>query len=141
MPCAFHVETTWKRLFPRRFNVKYTWFVWRVTSSKLSKKAYEVMLFDKVYFESFPNTLYIEMKYKRSKIVLGTISILEKMHPFFSWELQVITVLYLIWDSYMSWSRILVSPKVHGEFSIFNSISFLLKFTFLFNKQHRLFDF
>ena len=60
------------------------------------------MLFDKVYFESFPNTLYIEMKYKRSKIVLGTISALEKMHPFFFWELQVITALYLICGSYMS---------------------------------------
>ena len=26
-PRVFHVETTWKRLFPRRFNVEYTWSV------------------------------------------------------------------------------------------------------------------
>ena len=99
------------------------------------------MLFDKVYFESFSNTLYIEMEYKRSKIFLGTISVLEKIHPFFFWELQLITVLYLIWDSYMSWSRILASLKAYGEFSIFDSISFLLKFTFLFNMDSKSMDF
>ena len=27
-PHVFHVETTWKRLFLRRFNVEYTCFVW-----------------------------------------------------------------------------------------------------------------
>ena len=27
---VFHVETTWKRPFPRRFNVEYTWCVCRV---------------------------------------------------------------------------------------------------------------
>ena len=27
---VFHVETTWKQLFPRRFNVEYTWCVCRV---------------------------------------------------------------------------------------------------------------
>ena len=29
---VFHVETTWKRLFPRRFNVENTWCVCRVLS-------------------------------------------------------------------------------------------------------------
>ena len=29
-PSVFHVETTWKRTFPRRFNVEYTWSVCRV---------------------------------------------------------------------------------------------------------------
>ena len=28
-PPVFHVETTWKRIFSRRFNVEYTWFVCR----------------------------------------------------------------------------------------------------------------
>ena len=28
-PCVFHVETTWKRSFPRRFNVESRWCVWR----------------------------------------------------------------------------------------------------------------
>ena len=31
-PRVFRVETTWKRPFPRRFNVKYTWCVCRVSS-------------------------------------------------------------------------------------------------------------
>ena len=56
-------------------------------------------------------------------------------------ELQLITVLLLICDSYMSWSTRFVSLKLCMRFSIFDSVSFLLKFIFLFNKMHRLFDF
>ena len=41
----------------------------------------------------------------------------------------------------MSWSTKFVSLKLCVEFSIFDSVSFLLKFIFLFNKMHRLFDF
>ena len=33
-PRVFHVETTWKRLFPCRFNVEYTWSVCRGTFQK-----------------------------------------------------------------------------------------------------------
>ena len=29
-PRGFHVETTWKRPFPRRFNMESTWCVCRV---------------------------------------------------------------------------------------------------------------
>ena len=47
----------------------------------------------------------------------------------------------LIWDSYMSWSTRFVSLKVCVGFSIFYSVSFLLKFIFLFNKKLELFDF
>ena len=36
-PGVFHVETTWKRRFSRRFNVEYTWCVCR----------------DEVFLESF----------------------------------------------------------------------------------------
>ena len=32
-PRVFQVETTWKRPFPRRFNVEYTWCACRVTTS------------------------------------------------------------------------------------------------------------
>ena len=62
--------------------------------------------------------------------------------PYFSFhELQLITVLHLIWDSDMSWSTRLVSLKLYVEFFIFDSVSFLLNFQFFFNKMHRLFDF
>ena len=37
-PRVFHVETTWRRLFPRRFNVKYTLRVCRVFSQKTSAR-------------------------------------------------------------------------------------------------------
>ena len=55
-------------------------------------------------------------------------------------ELQLVTILFLICDSYMSRRARFVSVKLYVEFSIFDSVSFLLKFTFLFNKMHGLFD-
>ena len=63
------------------------------------------------------------------------------MHFFCSCELQLITVLLLICDSYLNWSTRLISLKMCMEFSIFDSASFLLKFMFLFNKKHWLFSF
>ena len=42
----------------------------------------------------------------------------------------------LICDSYISWSTRFVSLKLCVVFSIFDSVSLLLKFTFLFNKMH-----
>ena len=63
------------------------------------------------------------------------------MPSFFFRELQLITVLLLICDSYMSWSTSFVSLKLRVGFSIFHSVSFLLKFIFLFNKMHGHFDF
>ena len=41
----------------------------------------------------------------------------------------------------MSWSTRFVSLKLYVGISIFESVSFLLKFIFLFNKMHGLFDF
>ena len=51
------------------------------------------------------------------------------------------TPLLLIWVSYKSWSTKFISLKLCLGFSIFDSVSFLLKFIFLFNKLHGLFDF
>ena len=63
------------------------------------------------------------------------------MPSFFFHKLQLITVLLLICDSYMSWSTRLASLKLCVGFSIFDSVSFLLKFIFLFGKMHGFFDF
>ena len=51
-------------------------------------------------------------------------------------ELQLITVLLLICDSSMSWSTRFVSLNLCVAFSIFNSVWFLWKFIFLFNKMY-----
>ena len=53
----------------------------------------------------------------------------------------LMTVLLLICNSYASWSTWFISLKLCMGLSIFHSISFLLNFTFLFNKKHGLFDF
>ena len=65
----------------------------------------------------------------------------KKVSSFFFCELQLITVSLLICDSYMNWSTKFVSLKLYVWLSIFDTISFLLKFKFLFNKMHGLFDF
>ena len=60
----------------------------------------------------------------------------KKMLSFVFRELQLITVLLFIRGSHMSRSTKLVSLKVCVEFSIFDSVSFLLNFSFLFSKKH-----
>ena len=58
---------------------------------------------------------------------------------FFFRELQLITVLLLIRDSYISYNIRFVSLKVFLGFSISDSVSFSLKFIFLPNKKHGLY--
>ena len=65
----------------------------------------------------------------------------QKMSSVYFHELQLITVLLLISDSYMSLTTRFVSLKLCSAFSIFDSILFLLIYIFLFNKMHGLFDF
>ena len=65
----------------------------------------------------------------------------KKMPSFFLRKFQLVTILLSICDSYMSWCTIFVSLKLCVEFSIFSSISFLIKFMFLFKKIHGSFDF
>ena len=58
-----------------------------------------------------------------------------KIQSFLFCELQLITVLLLIRNSYMSWSTWFISLKLWVEFSIFYSVSFLLNLIFLFSKS------
>ena len=50
-------------------------------------------------------------------------------------QVQLITVLFLICDSYMSWSTKFASLKLYLGFFILDSVLFLLKFIFLFNNS------
>ena len=63
------------------------------------------------------------------------------MPSFLFRELQLVTVLLLIYDSHISWSTRFVSLKLWASFSILDTVSFLLKFIFLFHKMNALFDF
>ena len=62
------------------------------------------------------------------------------MPSFFFRELQLITVLFLICDSfiYELKNKVRLSKTASGTFDF---VSFLLKFIFLFNKMHGFFDF
>ena len=57
------------------------------------------------------------------------------MHYFFFHELQLIMILLLIRNSYMSWGTWFISLKLCVGFYIFDSGLFLLKFIFLFRKK------
>ena len=56
-----------------------------------------------------------------------------KNAPFFFPELQLITVLLSIHNSYVRWSARFISLKLCVGFSIFDSVLFLLKLVFLFS--------
>ena len=71
--------------------------------------------------------------------MLKNFPLLEKCTLFFFRELQLIAVLLLIRNSDMSTS--FISLKLCVGFSIFDSVSSLSKFIFLFNEKHGLFHF
>ena len=93
-----------------------------------------------MYIFKVLNTIYIEIKHKLSKKKSLDKINCTKMSSLFFCKLHLITVLLLICDSCMSWSTRSFSLKLCVGFSSFSFISFLLKFIFLFNKMHGLFD-
>ena len=107
---------------------------WRLsTILKTGKKVCELVFIDMwkyVCSESILNTLRWNTNVKKNSF--QTKWTIQKMSYFSFCELQLITVLVLICDSYMTWSTRCVSCV---GFSIFYSISFLLKYIFLFNKM------
>ena len=64
---------------------------------------------------------------------------IQQMRSFFFRDLQLIPVLFLIRNFYTSWNTWFISLKLHLGFSILHSVSFLLNFILLFNKNHALF--
>ena len=114
-----------------------------MTIWKTSKKVYDVMLFWYVKVCIFWKCIqYVEInimytlrqKVNVKKISFGQNKRYKKCTLFFFRELQLISVLLLICDSYMSWSTSLVFLKLWVGFSIFDSVSFLLKFIFFSTK-------
>ena len=105
---------------------------WRLsTILKTSKKMHEVMFFWYVKVGMLWKCIkYIETKHICSKNFLWTKSTVQKMPSFFSHDLQVITVLLLIFDFYMSWKTSFFFLKLYVKFSIFDCVSFLSKFLF-----------
>ena len=123
--------------------VKYFKDTWRLLAIlKTNKRVYEVIFFnmkknvdsESVFTIHWDKTQILK-KFRSDKINST------KKCPLFFWKLQRITVLLLMYDSSMSWSSRFVSPKLCVGFFIFDSVAFLLKFIFLFNKMHGLFYF
>ena len=118
---------------------------WKLsTILKTSKKIYEIMFFlicqsmhilkvYSIHYTLRKNTNVKNFSFEQSKRY-------KNAHIFLSWT-HYIRVLLLICDSYMNWTARLVSLKLCLRFSIFDSVSFLLKFIFLFKKMHGHFDF
>ena len=86
-------------------------------------------------------TIHWDKTQMLKKKFLWTKQRLQKMLSFLFCKLQLITVLLLICNSYTSWSTWFISLKLSGEYSIFDSVSLLFNFIFLFNKKQGLIDF
>ena len=93
-----------------------------------------------IFWKCIQYTIHWDKKQMLQRFPLEKINS-AKMLCFLFRELQLIIVLLLICDAYMSWSTWFISPKLWVGFSIFDSVLFLLKFTLFFNKMHELSDF
>ena len=93
-----------------------------------------------LFWKCIQYTIHLD-KTQILKKPLRTKQTVQKMLSFSFRRLQLIAILLLICDSYMSWSTRFVSLNLCVGFSIFDSVSLLLNFIFLFNKMHGLFDF
>ena len=119
---------------------------WRLsTILKSSKKVYEVNVFWYVKVYMFWKCIQYIIHWDKTQTLKKFLWTGQnkgyKNALFFFCELQLITVLLLICNYYMSWNTKFVSLKLCVGFSIFDSVPFLLKFIFLFNKIHQRFDF
>ena len=92
-----------------------------------------------VYSESVFNALYIEAKHKYLKNFLWTKWMVPKK-LFFRIVPTHHSFTFNLWLFYEPKYIRLISLKLCVEFSIFDSISFLLKFIFLVNKMYGLFN-
>ena len=93
-----------------------------------------------VYSKSVFNTQHIEINTYLKKFPSDKINVTKNALIFFR-ELQLISVFLLNCDFYMSLNIRFGSLKLCVGFSTFNSVPFLSKFIFLFNKMHEFFDF
>ena len=93
-----------------------------------------------IFWNCIQYTIYWNKRQKVKNIFFGQNKRYKKLLFFFR-EHKFITVLLLICDSYVSWSTMFVSLELRVGFSILDSILFLLKLIFLFNKKHGFFDF
>ena len=92
-----------------------------------------------IFWKCIQYTITVSKTQMLKNIPFGKINS-TKMPSFFFRGLQLITVLLLIYDSYISSSTRFVSLKLGVGFYIFDSVSFL-KSIFLSNKMHGLFGF
>ena len=141
--CFLHALPTWAHgrvLCPLQPQVP-------LPRSKSWKRRKVLFISPQVYTEGFQrfwsciqHTIHWDKAQILKKIPFGQNKRYKKLPSFFFREIQLITVLLLICNSYMSWSTRFLSLKLRVRFSIFYSISFLLKFIILFIEMHELFD-
>ena len=138
------------------FGIAFPWYLyshntslkvyWRLsTVLKTRKKVYELInvfwyVKECIFWKCIQYTIHWDKPQMLKKVPQDKINV-TKNAIFILHEFQLIKVLLLICDSYMSWSTRSVSLKPCVEFPIFDSVLFLSKFIFLFNEMNGLFDF
>ena len=79
--------------------------------------------------------IFVPLEMWGALVLSDKTNVTKKLHFFFFCVLQLMTVLLLICNSYASWSTCFISLKPVVGFRIFDSISFLLNFTFCSTKS------
>ena len=134
----------WLGPYSRGVTLKYRLTAFDGFNNKQTNKMFEVMFFlmcKSIYILKLYSVHYtLSYSTNVKKIPFGQDK-WYKICPLFSFTSSNSLVLLLICDSCMSWRATFVSLKPCVGFAIFHSASLLLKFIFLFNKMHGLFDY
>ena len=96
-PRVFHVETTWKRSFPRRFNMEYTWSVCRVNIFEAScfqhSKIFQVAAWN---YKSLMTKLFMEKTLKmKTASLIKAIKNKKKYFQFFLDRTRTLVLLHV----------------------------------------------
>ena len=85
-----------------------------------------------IYWKFIQHAIHWDKTLMLKKLPLDKVNVTKNALFFFN-ELQLITVLLSIHNFYRRWGTRFISLKLCVGFSIFDSVSFFLKFIFLFN--------
>ena len=137
----YYNEKNWDKKV-KRLLLRIHWRLSIILKTSKKKRMKQCFWYVKVcvFWKCIQYTIHWDKMQILKKFPSDKINSTKKWLLFFC-QLQLITVLLLCCNYFMSWSTWFVSLKLCMGFSIFNSVSFLLRFVFLFNKMHRLFDF
>ena len=130
------LTSTVTKAYSNKLKLRIHWRLWTILKTSNTSVRSNAFIFVKVFIfrKCIQDTTYWDKTQMLKKRFFRTKLTIQKMLFFFFHKVQHITVLLLIYDSFVSWSTRFVSLKLCVGFPIFDSVLFLLKFMVLLNK-------